>query len=106
MSLAYHNIDISWLSVAEDDHSTESFRGLYSGGRFGKFGRMMFQMNTTLNIKKDFCPYHGDGCKCGNENKMNIICGTKGAKCPIQPKCSSKSKQFIEINFVLARVVY
>ena len=90
MSLAHQNVDISWLRVAEDDHSTESFRGIYSGGRFAKFGKLLFQMNTTLSVKKDYCPNHGDGCSCGNENKINLICGAKGAKCPLEAKCSSK----------------
>ena len=91
MSLAHHDIDISWLSVAEEMQSTSSLRGLYSGGRFERFGRMMFEMNTTLNVKKDFCPFHGDGCQCGNQHKNNIICATTGAKCPVQPQCSSNS---------------
>ena len=90
MSLAYHNIDLSWLSVANQQHSTETFRGLYSGGQYGKYGRMMFQINTTLTVKKDFCPFEGDGCVCGNDDKINTICGTEGAKCPLQPLCSSK----------------
>ena len=94
VSLAYHNIDLSWLSVANQQHSTETFRGLYSGGQYGKYGRMMFQINTTLTVKKDFCPFEGDGCVCGNGDKINTICGTEGAKCPLQPQCSSKINFF------------
>ena len=90
MVLDYHNIDISWLSVDGEDYSTESFRGIYSGGRFKKFGQMMFQMNTSLSVRKDYCPHYGDGCQCGNKNKKNLICSTEGAKCPVEPRCSSE----------------
>ena len=96
-----HDVDISWLDVDAEAHSTESFRAIYSGGRFQKFGKMMFKIDDSkLTVKKDYCPYYGDGCKCGNENLKNTICATDGAKCPREPKCSSKYENLLS-NYTL-----
>ena len=56
-------------------------------GEFRDFGKMMFQVNKTLQIHQDSCPDPTVGCGCGNDGKGICDLFKKLHACP-KPACS------------------